>query len=50
MLTLMNEIGDIYTKRLLEYVDKQEIFDIKEYESILLTIISLSSVFVIIIG
>jgi cytochrome P450 family 3 subfamily A len=29
MYGLMNEISDIYNKRLLEYADKQEIFDIK---------------------
>ncbi len=31
MYGLMNEISDIYNKRLLEYADKQEIFDIKVY-------------------
>jgi hypothetical protein len=31
MYGLMNEISDIYNKRLLEYADKQEIFDIKMY-------------------
>jgi hypothetical protein len=31
MYGLMNEISDTYTKRLLEYADKQEIFDIKVY-------------------
>ena len=27
----MTEVSDIYNKRLLEYADKQEIFDIKAY-------------------
>ncbi len=31
MYGLMNEISDIYNQRLLEYADKQEIFDIKVY-------------------
>jgi len=31
MYGLMNEISDIYNKRLLEYADKQEIFDVKVY-------------------
>ena len=31
MYGLINEISDIYNKRLLEYADKQEIFDIKVY-------------------
>ena len=31
MYGLMNEISDTYNKRLLEYADKQEIFDIKVY-------------------
>ena len=29
MFNLMNEVSDNYNKRLLEYADKQEIFDIK---------------------
>ncbi|CAF1572588.1 unnamed protein product [Rotaria sp. Silwood1] len=29
MYGLMNEISDMYNKRLLEYADKQEIFDVK---------------------
>jgi hypothetical protein len=32
MFTLMDQISDIYNKRLLEYADKQEIFDIKVYD------------------
>ncbi len=28
----MNEASDMYSKRLLEYADKQEMFNIKEYE------------------
>ncbi len=39
MYGLMNEVSDIYNKRLLEYADKQEIFDIKEYESLLLLLV-----------
>ena len=31
MYSLMNEVCDMYNKRLLEYADKQEIFDIKMY-------------------
>ena len=31
MHDLMNEITDTYNKRLLEYADKQEMFDIKLY-------------------
>ncbi len=27
----MNEVSDMYNKRLLEYADKQEMFNIKEY-------------------
>jgi hypothetical protein len=38
MYGLMNEISDIYNKRLLEYADKQEIFDIKVYVCVLLII------------
>ena len=34
MYGLMNEISDMYNKRLLEYADKQEIFDVKTYMSI----------------
>ncbi|CAF4003748.1 unnamed protein product [Rotaria sp. Silwood1] len=29
MYGLMNQVSDMYNKRLLEYADKQEIFDIK---------------------
>jgi hypothetical protein len=29
MYGLMNEVSDNYNKRLLEYADKQEVFDIK---------------------
>ncbi len=28
----MNEVSDMYNKRLLEYADKQEMFNIKEYK------------------
>ena len=35
---LVNEIGGIYSKRLLEYADKQEIFDMKAYVYILRSI------------
>jgi hypothetical protein len=31
MYGLMNEVSDMYNKRLLEYADKQEMFNIKEY-------------------
>lgn len=31
MYSLMNEVSDIYNKRLLEYADKQEIFNINMY-------------------
>ena len=27
----MNEVSDMYNKRLLEYADRQEMFNIKEY-------------------
>jgi hypothetical protein len=35
MLGLMNEVSDVYNQRLLEYADKQEIFDCKLYVSLL---------------
>ena len=35
MYGLMNQISDIYNQRLLEYADKQEIFDIKMYAKLL---------------
>lgn len=41
MYTLMNDVSDIYNKCLVEYADKQEIFDIKVYVSIFLFIWSL---------
>ncbi|CAF3796917.1 unnamed protein product [Rotaria sordida] len=41
MYGLMNEISDMYYKRLLEYADKQEIFDIKAYAYLLLDVINL---------
>jgi len=28
----MNDVSDVYNKRLLEYADKQEMFNIKEYK------------------
>jgi hypothetical protein len=31
MYGLMNQVSDMYNKRLLEYADKQEMFNIKEY-------------------
>ena len=31
MLGLMNEVSDVYNQRLLDYADKQEIFDCKLY-------------------
>ena len=31
MYTLMNETSDIYRDRLIEYADKQEIFNINAY-------------------
>ena len=34
MLGLMNEVSDMYNQRLLEYADKQEIFDCKLYVSL----------------
>jgi hypothetical protein len=34
MYGLMNEVSDNFNKRLLEYADKQEIFDIKEYVNV----------------
>jgi hypothetical protein len=43
----MNEIGDIYNKRLLEYADKQEIFDIKVYVSVFAYYIKLNSIIII---
>ena len=36
MLGLMDQISDIYNKRLLEYADNQEMFDIKMYVSFIL--------------
>ncbi len=39
MYGLMNEISDTFNKRLLEYADKQEIFDIKMYVYLLLIVI-----------
>ena len=39
MYDLMNEISDMYNKRLLEYADKQEIFDIKVYVYLLLIVL-----------
>jgi hypothetical protein len=31
MFNIMDPISDVYNKRLLEYADNQEIFDIKMY-------------------
>ena len=31
MFALMSEVSDMYNKRLLEYTDKQEMFDCKLY-------------------
>ncbi len=31
MFGLMDQISDVYNKRLLEYADKQEMFDMKMY-------------------
>ena len=45
MYGLLNEVSDRYNKRLLEYADKQEIFDVKVYVSLLLIMIILSLVF-----
>ena len=41
----MNEISDMYNKRLLEYADKQEIFDAKVYVYLFLRMIILSILF-----
>ena len=35
MYGLMNQVSDNFNKRLLEYADKQEMFDIKEYANVL---------------
>jgi hypothetical protein len=45
MYGLMNEVSDIYNKRLLEYADKQEIFDIKLYVYLSFRMIILDMVF-----
>jgi hypothetical protein len=45
MYGLMNEVSDIYNQRLLEYADKQEIFDIKLYVYLSLSMIILNIVF-----
>ena len=34
MSGLMNEVSDVYNQRLLDYADKQEIFDCKAYVSL----------------
>ena len=34
MLSLMNDVSDMYNQRLLDYADKQEIFDCKAYVSL----------------
>ena len=31
MFELMSEVSDVYNQRLLDYADKQETFDIKQY-------------------
>ena len=46
MYSLFNEVSDKYNDRLLEYADKQEIFDIKAYAYPLLNVINLSLVLV----
>jgi hypothetical protein len=43
MYGLMNEISDIYNKRLFEYADKQEIFDVKMYVYLLLILMNLNA-------
>jgi hypothetical protein len=45
MYSLFNEISDKYNERLLEYADKQEMFDIKLYVCLLLIMIILNLVF-----
>ena len=35
MFGLMNDVSDIYNQRLLEYADKQEIFNYKLYVTLL---------------
>ena len=35
MFALMSEVSDMYNKRLLEYTDKQEMFDCKLYVTLL---------------
>ena len=47
MYGLMNEISDMYNKRLLQYADKKEIFDIKTYVYLLLNVINVSLVLVL---
>jgi uncharacterized membrane protein YjgN (DUF898 family) len=50
MYGLMNDISDIYNKRLLEYADKQEIFDIKMYVYFSLSIFTLTISCITILG
>jgi uncharacterized membrane protein YjgN (DUF898 family) len=50
MYGLMNDISDIYNKRLLEYADKQEIFDIKMYVYFSLSIFTLTIRCITILG
>ena len=42
----MDQISDIYNKRLLEYADNQEMFDIKAYVSFIILLINRNIYFV----